>query len=434
MTSGSRHRFHGLWFSSAIVPFAIPLLTCVIVFLFAHPAMREARATRYWGSLVSAADSVTFIVMPVCSAVFAWDIASLHHAGFLKAPSVRPLWEVVAARGVPSLITGLACLLASWAIMLPQAATGPSLGDLVAMASTVLRIFAGLAIAVLIALVVPYWLAPPLTLIILYVWHVYPSAFPVFWVRHLAGWFPSGIPSNEQLAPRAMASSGVFALGWIVCTVVLLVSRSVLSHHGGIGVFTITACILAVLFGLGFSSADPVQERTGVLVCGSTSVDDGHSKKIRVCVWPEHRQSLNAIEKQVSYVSGKLEKVGYGTPNVVTEGMSTPNSWRFMFDMDAVDKQSIRASLVSGLHQGDDIGMSTTNNEVSYRNDIALIWLAKVAGSQRLLDNYHVADDDQHKRLSAELSSLSASSQVKWVQSAIKGYSQECGASRDNAS
>jgi hypothetical protein len=55
------------------------------------------------------------------------------------------------------------------------------------MFSAALRIPAGLSLGLVAGLYLPFWLAPPLTLIMEYVGTVYPQAFSTLWIRHLTG-------------------------------------------------------------------------------------------------------------------------------------------------------------------------------------------------------------------------------------------------------
>ena len=385
--------------------------------------MREAQRSGYWGSLVSSADSVTFIVVPACSALFAWDIASLKRAQILAYPAVRPWSQILASRALPSLMLGWLTLILCWLVLLPRAASTPGLGDMLDMVAAMLRVPAGLSLGLMAGLSLPFWLAPALTLIIEYVWTVYPQAFPTFWIRHLTGWHPGALVASTQLAPRAVAAGIAFSLAWIVCGLIILIGYRADGSLGArvliMGMPCVAVLVAGTLFAVWLASPygpDPVETRIDSLVCTTASVN-ARSDRIRVCVWPEHAKHLAAATQQAVSLVESLDVVGFPTSSTITESTGETDTW-------------IRANMINGLQR--EIGVQEYDDQCSRpeslysQMDIARIWLAQTTKTQAILDNYEIPDDQEHRQIADSLSSLSVQEQAQWVHDAITQHSHFC--------
>ncbi len=266
--------------------------------------------------------SVLPFVAPICAACAAWEVGRLRRGMVYDMTGSRSNMTITVRRMIPVAAVGMIAMAESavlvWQHMAPEG-TGPS----PAVFAMGLLVLAGhIAFGVILGRSMPPVVATPSSFALSYAWLVYPPALTTPWVRHLTGFNDSCCLNSDQLTLGAIVGPSILALSLVVAAaLVVSLRRRVLAL--GIsavlvaGIFVVAASLVS---NLGF---DPVQPRTGVMVCAGTSP--------RVCVWPEHSSRLAEASADAARMASIMENSELRAPALATESTAPRHGpeWTF---------------------------------------------------------------------------------------------------------
>ncbi|MFR0620042.1 hypothetical protein ACLUWU_07915 [Bifidobacterium thermophilum] len=427
------------WRTSAAMYCALPVLAAVVVYILLYHPLADSLRSGYAASMVLSANSAIIVVLPCCGAIFAWDIASLKRGGILSVPHGRSLLHVVVSRGMPTLVLGCFAMAVAWGLVLAHCRSMVTDHDVIAMAGALIRIPAAMSVALLIALVSPYWLAPPLAMVLNYLPIVYAPAVDIFWLQHVNGFYYDGLPSDMQIALRPVFASMVVSVGLMMCAVIVVLvwgtsdrvsakiatGRFVLCALGCVGVM-LAALLAGRALALPYGSF-PGEPRTSGQVCErmpGDSASSGHGE-LTVCLWQEHHDLAKAVARQTVEVRGHLDAVGYSTPSRIVEAAPGSSGWVIGVD-NAMDERQLRMAIVNGLHSTTlrlETGQCQVTSESYLRHLVAQQWLYRVTGVDGSTNQGDIPGIDavQH-----DFDALSNSQKVVWVRAVMTEQADMC--------
>ncbi|WP_432093273.1 DUF7224 domain-containing protein [Streptomyces sp. bgisy100] len=295
---------------SSSATFLLPFLLG-FVFVALGDDLSAWGTAHYWPSATGRATFALPFVSAACAGTAAWEGARLRRGRVFDQAPVRGPLAVTLPLLLPVAALGLLGMLAALVISAAAADVGsglPHLGILlVAGGVLVANTLAGY----LVGRVIPGVLAAPLALIGGFFFNAYPSAWSVFWLRHLVG---GGLDSccsvDATVDPRALWSAGVFA------TAVCLAAIAVIHFRGRSGALAMAVALMTVGFGLAAYIAkdlgpEPVRARADdALICQGGG-------RPRICLWPE-LDDRAMVQRETHKAVGRLEQAGVRVPGTLT--------------------------------------------------------------------------------------------------------------------
>lgn len=427
------------WRTSVAMYCALPVLAAVAVYILLYHPLADSLHSGYAASMVLSANSAIIVVLPCCGAIFAWDIASLKRGGILSVPHGRSLLNVVVSRGMPTLVLGCFAMAVAWVLVLPHCRSTVTVHDVIAMAGALMKIPAAMSVALLIALVSPYWLAPPLAMVLNYLPIVYAPAVDIFWLQHVNGFYYDGLSSDMQIALRPVFASMVVSVGLMICAVIVVlvlgasnrVSAKIANCRLLLYALDCVVVMLAALLAgralaLSYGSF-PGEPRTSGQVCErvpGNSASSGHDE-LTVCLWQEHRDLAKEVARQTAEVRRHLDSVGYSTPSRIGEAAPGSSGWVIGVD-NAMDEQQLRMAIVNGLHSTTlrlETGQCQVTSESYLRHLVAQKWLYTVTGID---DSTNQGDIPGLDAVQHDFDALNDSQKVVWVRAVMTEQADMC--------
>ncbi|MFV2125278.1 hypothetical protein ACFHWS_12125 [Micromonospora sp. LOL_013] len=356
------------WRSRAETYVTVPMLALV---LFQGAAVVETATPGYWTAAVAKANLMLFIVVPLCAVCAAWE-GMRHRSGGIDTQTIaRPMWTVVFVAVGPTLVMGLAGVVAAVLSTAPAAVGAPG-GPHLGLVGVYLLVMVGYTV---VGYGLGRWLPPALALPVSlggsYIWLAYPAAVEPFWIRHLNGLsFEGCCAIDQQPDARALLAAALFAVGIGAGTLVALAGARP-GHVGGALSFTALLVVaVTVAAPLGPSSGGP---RAGAPQCVG--------QRPTLCLWPEQETARDAIHPALASAYPRLAAVGVTLPETVTSQESNAADAVFIVLPAESDPQTAVLSLVSSIVP-DTVPACAAEGEWpgAHNRAALLVWMALAAG------------------------------------------------------
>lgn len=345
-------------------------------------------------SLLSAATSTVFVIGPVAAGAAAWQTGRLRRShvlawaprrahGWLTADVVLPV--VAAGWGTLALAIGRAVVIDPS----PPGGWGAAAPGLAVAAAVVIAALS--ALGALAGWFLPSVAAVPASMVVTYLWLVFPIAFEPMWVRHLTGFRSSCCYVGTEIVPSAAFAPAALGVGLVLAVALVVWRVPPTVARAGASIAVAVAAVFVARVPVADLGPDPVRARTTGLEC--RPVTDGAVRSggadgaelSEVCLWAEHEQLRSVVVGEVSALAAAAHDRGVTLPRTVTEGPATdgvsPGAWRFGTSVDA-DPFEVRAALASGL-----LGTVACDDTISgpsgpVATDLAVVaWLLLAAGT-----------------------------------------------------
>ena len=281
-----------------------PLLVILAVLATSYSTIPLRIPEPYSVAIMAAGTSSVFLAAPICAACAAWEGGRLRRAAWVDGPHVRSLANVALMMLSPIIAVG--CIAVAAAVAVKSLNAGViAFPDLRFVAKTLIILGAHTLLGFAIGLHVPVVVSVPSVLLLDYGWMVLPIALQPFWLRHLTGTWISCCSLSTDLAPQALAGVIAVGCGFAGAGLVLLRPHRTATQVALAIVVVVIAFSVGAFFVRGFGP-DPVVARTTPLVCSAAQP--------RVCVWPEHRERLEAVSAIATQADAAWRAVGVSVP------------------------------------------------------------------------------------------------------------------------
>lgn len=284
----------------------LPMLALVLLL---GSTAAETVEPGYWTGAVAKANLMLFVIVPLCAVCAAWEGARHRRGGLDQMAAARPAWQVFLVAVAPTLLMGLAGIVAALLTTTVPAALGAPgyppfglIGVYLLVAAAHAAVGYGLG----------RWLRPALALPVAlggsYIWLAYPAGLELFWLRHLSGLSFEGCCAVDQEPPvRAVLATALFALGLIVGVLLALGGTRRARISGAAGLVALIAVAVGVALPLGPASSAP---RAGAVQCAG--------EKPVLCLWPEQEEARVKVHPALASSYSRLTEMGLVLPATLT--------------------------------------------------------------------------------------------------------------------
>ncbi|MEV4680518.1 DUF7224 domain-containing protein [Streptomyces kurssanovii] len=270
----------------------------------------------YWPSATGSATFALPFVSAACAASAAWEAARLHRGGVFDQAPVRSPLAITLPVLLPVTVMGFLGM--GTALLLAASATDPGFGipHLGILLITLAVVAANTLAGYLLGRHMSGVLAAPLALIAGFFLNAYPSAWSIYWLRHLVG---GGLDSccsiDTMVDSRALWSAAVFTAA------VSLSAGLIIQRRDQVRARVIAVALVVSGFGCAAYIArdlgpEPVQARqTGALIC--------EGQQPRICLWPEV-DNRPLVQRETTKAVGRLRMAGISVPDTFTMAQKPP--------------------------------------------------------------------------------------------------------------
>ncbi|KOA53560.1 hypothetical protein BAAA27672_08380 [Bifidobacterium animalis subsp. animalis ATCC 27672] len=410
-------------------PVLCVVITCGVLFLVNRQSyIMHAIAGGYWDSLVTAANSAIVIVGPSVAFGASWDISALRQGCVFEYPHVRSSVRVLSRAVAPSLWAGLLGISLCWALLLPHGRSTFRASDAVVLCTGPVMVLGYACLGAALGLLLPVLFACPLSLIIAYIWIVFPSAMEPMWLRHLNGYEDGCCTPTTMLSLRGVSASLVFACGavgvlsLILCGVVHR-QRTRIGRTATVSSIAVAMCTVAVAGTLAAPFGNyPVQIRADSLVCAVR-------ENLRVCVWPENADQIASVSVRAHELATELRSADYEVPRTVSESLLDEDAWLVNAErFSSLTESEQRLILASGLTAIDrTVDGCSLDEGADSRYRAAAGWLeAKLQVGAQLapkLGSSGALSDNEYMN---ELQRMPVREQAQWVSRMLREAQSRC--------
>jgi hypothetical protein len=248
------------------------------------------------------------------TATAAWEGARLRRAVW-PTPIVRSRLAVAGWAVLPSIVVGLAAVVAATAVLLAR--SGAAVPDVRILAVVALDLVAWAAAGFALGILLPVPVAVPAGILLPFIWFAFIPAMEPVWLRHFTGMFRDCCGLNEDLSAAAVAASALADVGILAAAAVAVGGAGSLRRAAASALALAVPMAAAVVLVSGMTYA-PVSPRDASLL------DCRASSGVTLCVWPEHAPAADAYLSAAVAVRGRWAAAGIESPSLVTEaGRST---------------------------------------------------------------------------------------------------------------
>ncbi|MEW5991248.1 MAG: hypothetical protein AB1736_07900 [Chloroflexota bacterium] len=283
------------------------------------------------------------LIVPFAAATAAWEASRLRRAGWWQGPWVRRQLTVVLGLLWPSITIPLVATVVAVGVSLLRIDGGAPDARLIAVAALDIAAFsiAGFAAGLLL----PFSLAGPLAIVVPLFWLTFVPAMSPVWLRHLTGMFRDCCSPSDDLAAGPLIASSILDFGIIAAAWVAIARTTALRRVIGSALSLAIPTLIGASLVAGMSYSPTIPRDTTVMLCEDMSLT-------RLCVWPEHREHLEALAPLAPRVFQRWSLVGIPVPDLITEARSDvrpPNAALIVLSGLPLDSDALIAALAQSL-------------------------------------------------------------------------------------
>ena len=243
------------------------------------------------------------------AATAAWEGARLRRPVW-PTPIVRSRLAVAGWAVLPSVVVGLAAVVAASVVLLAR--SGATVPDARVLAVAALDLVAWAAAGFALGILLPVPVAVPAGILLPFIWFAFiPAVYPV-WMRHFTGMFRDCCSLAEDLSSAAVAASALADIGILAAAAVAIGGAASLRRAGASFLALAVPMTAAVILVQGMIYAPVVPRDPAMLTCREGA-------GVTLCVWPEHLPNADPLIGIVSGVRERWVAAGIEAPSVFTE-------------------------------------------------------------------------------------------------------------------
>lgn len=397
---------HSTWFRSpAIIAAPIGALLAIVYLQDATDPYGYSAAAIAQGGIALT------VIAPFCALFGVLEGARYKAAANLISTSNRRLATIIVRLVLPVTAAGILLLAFSQFVVASTVVIPQTVTEGLVVVSQVIVVVAFTLFGFALGSNLPKAFAIPASVVVPWMWLVYPSATEPLWMRHLNGNLSgccdiSVAPATDVAIAGALVAIAIAIVSLMAVPRIRGKARSGLAALAGL---LLVAIAVNMAQGLGHSPG--TARDTGQLVCIE-----------RVCVWPENRKQLSSVIRQQAKIRRELDGFGMSPPELVTEDSSAGRrAWIFGTTPDA-GKGDIGVALVAGLLPATPKCAETRPYDTNDTRPLIERWIFESAGVDA--NGLEIELGAQHRRKLGELRAMPKLEQGTIVDNALSALNR----------